>query len=184
MFVQRLLRWFAALPARLSSRSVDIPAREVVHAGGQTRATAAHSPSYRPSGGLATARWLDDARRLRPVRFGPANSSERARPTARPSAGGESRRERESANRPRPTPPLERSVKPAQPSQPVAPAPAPAAAMPPLPHHSPAERELLALRHLVRLGIYNEGFTNNRVPEQYRHSLGLDDASDEDLSAQ
>lgn len=179
MFVQRLLRWFAALPARLSSRSVDIPTREVVHAG-QTRATAAHSPSYRPSGGLASARWLDDARRLRPVRLRPAGSGDRARPTARPSAGGESRRERESAIRPRPTAPLERSVKPAQPSQPIA----PAAAMPPPPHHSPAQRELLALRHLVRLGIYNEGFTNNRVPEQYRHSLGLDDSSGEDLSAQ
>jgi hypothetical protein len=181
MFVQRLLRWFAALPARLSSRPVDIPAREVVHAG-QTRATVAHDPSYRPSGGLATARWLDDARRLRPVRLRPAGLGERARPTTRPSAGGESRRERESAARPRPTPPLERSMKPAQPSQPVA--PAPAAAMPPLPHHSPAERELLALRHLVRLGIYNEGFTNGAAPEQYRHSLGLDDSGDDDLSAQ
>jgi hypothetical protein len=179
MFVQRLLRWFAALPARLSSRPVAIPTREVVHAG-QTRTTAAHGQSARPSGGLATARWLDDARRLRPVRRGPAGSAEHTRPIARPSAGGESRRERESAIRPRPTPPLERSVKPAQPSQPLA----PAAAMPPPSHHSPAQRELLALRHLVRLGIYNEGFTNNRVPEQYRHSLGLNDSSDEDLSAQ
>lgn len=180
MFVQRLLRWLAALPARLSSRQVDIPSREVVHAG-QTRATAAHGQSTRPSGGLASARWLDDARRLRPVRLRPAGSGERAHPTARPSSGGESRRERESsASRPRPAPPLERSVKPAQPSQPLA----PAAAMPPPPHHSPTQRELLALRHLVRLGIYNEGFVNNRVPEQYRHSLGLDDSSDEDLSAQ
>ena len=179
MFVQRLLHWLAALPARLSGRPADIPSREVVHAG-QTRATAAHGQSYRPSGGLATARWLDDAHRLRPVRLGPADSGERARPTVRPSAGGEPRRERESATRPRPTTPLERSLKPAQPSQPIA----PAAAMPAPPHQPPTQRELLALRHLVRLGIYNEGFTNGAAPEQYRHSLGLDGSGDEDLSAQ
>jgi hypothetical protein len=179
MFVQRLLHWFAALPARLSARPANIPSREVVHAG-HTHATAAHGQSYRPSGGLATARWLDDGRRLRPVRLGPAESGERARPPARPAAGGEPRRERESAGRPRPTPPLERSVKPAQPSQPIA----PAAAMSPPPHGSPVERELLALRHLVRLGIYNEGFTNGMAPEQYRHSLGLDGSGDEDISAQ
>lgn len=177
MFVQRLLRWFAALPARLFSRPVDTPSREVVHAG-QAR-TAAHGRAYRPSGGLATARWLDDARRLRPSRLRLADSGERARPAACPSAGGEPRRERESVSRPRPTPPLEHVAKPTQPSQPAA----PAAAMPAQPHHSPAGRELLALRHLVRLGIYNEGFTNAAVPEQYRHSLGLD-GSDEDLSAQ
>ncbi len=179
MFVQRLLRWLAALPARLESRAADIPAREVVHAG-QTR-SAAHGQSSRPSGGLASARWLDDARRLRPVRLGPADSGERTRPTARPSAGGgEPRRERESVSRPRPTPPLERAVKPAQPSQPIA----PAAAMPAPPHQSPAQRELLALRHLIRLGIYNEGFTNGTAPEQYHHSLGLDGSGDEDISAQ
>lgn len=182
MFVQRLLRWLAALRARLSSRPADIPAREVVHAG-QARA-AAHGQSYRPSGGLASARWLDDARRLRPVRHRPADSGERARPSARPSAGGgEPRRERESVSRPRPTPPLERAVKPAQPSQPSQPI-APAAAMPAPPHQSPAQRELLALRHLVRLGIYNEGFTNGAAPDQYHHSLGLDGSGDEDISAQ
>jgi hypothetical protein len=37
-------------------------------------------------------------------------------------------------------------------------------------------RGLASLRYLVRLGIYNEGFKGERVPEQYQRSLGMDDS--------
>lgn len=38
-----------------------------------------------------------------------------------------------------------------------------------------AYRRLMALKRLVRMGIYNEGFDPNRVPEQYLNSLGRGD---------
>jgi hypothetical protein len=37
-------------------------------------------------------------------------------------------------------------------------------------------RRLMALKYLVRLGIYNEGFANSSVPDQYQHSLGMDES--------
>ncbi len=40
-------------------------------------------------------------------------------------------------------------------------------------------RRLLFLRRLVRQRVYNEGFAMDQTPEQYRHSLGLGDASGE-----
>lgn len=39
-------------------------------------------------------------------------------------------------------------------------------------------RRLLFLRRLVRQRVYNEGFTVEETPEQYRHSLGLGDEGD------
>jgi hypothetical protein len=36
-------------------------------------------------------------------------------------------------------------------------------------------RRLRSLRFLVRHGVYSEGFSSDRVPEQYRASLGLGD---------
>jgi hypothetical protein len=43
------------------------------------------------------------------------------------------------------------------------------------------QRKLIFLRYLVRHGVYNEGFANNGIPEQYHRSLGLDDSGDADL---
>ncbi len=40
-------------------------------------------------------------------------------------------------------------------------------------------RRLLFLRRLVRQRVYNEGFAMDQTPAQYRHSLGLSDASGE-----
>jgi hypothetical protein len=37
-------------------------------------------------------------------------------------------------------------------------------------------RRLMALKYLVRLGIYNEGFASSSVPDQYQHSLGMDES--------
>ncbi len=37
-----------------------------------------------------------------------------------------------------------------------------------------ARRRLMALKHLVRMGVYNEGFQRDAAPEQYRQSMGLD----------
>jgi hypothetical protein len=56
-------------------------------------------------------------------------------------------------------------------------------------HDHPASNEsgrrLMALKYLVRLGIYNEGFASSSVPDQYQHSLGMDEShladSHEDL---
>lgn len=36
----------------------------------------------------------------------------------------------------------------------------------------------MSLKHLVRLGVYNEGFASGRTPEQYHHSLGIDGYDD------
>jgi hypothetical protein len=36
-------------------------------------------------------------------------------------------------------------------------------------------RRLLGLKYLVRLGIYNEGFAASGTPDQYQHSLGMDE---------
>jgi hypothetical protein len=36
------------------------------------------------------------------------------------------------------------------------------------------QRRLVFLRYLVRQGVYNEGFGDRRLPEQYRRSRGLD----------
>ena len=41
-------------------------------------------------------------------------------------------------------------------------------------------RSLMSLRHLVRLGIYNEGFSSSKIPEQYLHSVGLDEQPADD----
>jgi len=41
-------------------------------------------------------------------------------------------------------------------------------------------RSLMSLRHLVRLGIYNEGFATGTLPEQYLHSVGLDEQPTDD----
>jgi hypothetical protein len=38
-------------------------------------------------------------------------------------------------------------------------------------------RRLMALKYLVRLGIYNEGFASSSVPDQYQHSLGMDESN-------
>ncbi|HEX8994803.1 MAG TPA: hypothetical protein VF812_02100 [Ktedonobacterales bacterium] len=40
-------------------------------------------------------------------------------------------------------------------------------------------RRLLFLRRLVRQRVYNEGFSMDQTPQQYRHSHGLSDASGE-----
>jgi hypothetical protein len=37
-------------------------------------------------------------------------------------------------------------------------------------------RRMMALKYLVRLGIYNEGFASSSVPDQYQHSLGMDES--------
>jgi hypothetical protein len=36
-----------------------------------------------------------------------------------------------------------------------------------------SRRRLLALRYLVRVGVYNEGFVAGDTPDQYQRSLGL-----------
>ncbi len=42
------------------------------------------------------------------------------------------------------------------------------------------QRRLVLLRYLVRQRVYNEGFPGDRIPQQYHHSVGLDESSPAD----
>lgn len=41
------------------------------------------------------------------------------------------------------------------------------------------QRGLIYLKYLVRHGVYNEGYSRQDLPSQYRHSAGLDESHDE-----
>ena len=133
--------------------------------------------------------WLEDARKLRPARPAPATTVMLSRAALlRPMrfvADATRAAYRESG------PIMGDSMTPARPAQPVShasrPEPEPVMADSSTPDIdflgassevlaslSPEQRMLLRIRYLVRRGIYNEGFTRE-VPEQYRHSLGIDE---------
>jgi hypothetical protein len=138
----------------------------------------AFSGTLAPGSGLASARWLDDSRRLRArpstrsrpalaqvtreqlrqiftdPRWASAYDAARSSRPPRPPAGGEGR----------PTHSAGEAVdsRPAVPSRPAA------ASEDAGTHEARARRRLVFIRDLVRRGIYNEGFGPAQLPEQYR----------------
>jgi hypothetical protein len=136
--------------------------------------------------------WLDDAHRLRPRRS-PAATTEQihgkpaprremrpgvpTRPIVPPTAPR--------SQQPSPVRPRQLPAHPALPAPTPAPASTPAPIPPAVPQPAAANtpdddaaqtrRQLLSLRYLVRLGLYNEGFAPDEVPEQYHRSLGMSD---------
>lgn len=168
MFVQRLQRWLRKLAASLfHSHSTDpLPPER----------TAVLSASLRGDGqaaGPGGASWLDDGRRLRPRPSPPAKLDQRW--NTRPAA----------PRRPVPTQPQQKPAEPAArredtavPTQPIHASEPPLSAFgstSPTTDGQPDYRRLIALKRLVRLGIYNEGFDPSQVPEQYLQSLGRED---------
>ncbi|HEV2235059.1 MAG TPA: hypothetical protein VGR57_00225 [Ktedonobacterales bacterium] len=141
------------------SRTIQPPMRYSAHA---------------PSSDLASARWLDDARRLR------ARPGARPRPTLTQVSREQLRQiltdprwasAYDAALPPRPPrPPLLGEAHAPQPagestdSRPAVPS-RPAAASE---DQADRQRRLAFIRDLVRRGIYNEGFDAAHLPEQYR----------------
>jgi hypothetical protein len=192
---QQLSQVFMRLTRRLHSSSTDSLERD---------SQLATSARYRqgtgtnlPASGLASARWLDDTRRMRPrssttdgwaARDGQNPSTPRSgRPNTVPLAS--LRPQDRALGRPNPThgapAPMPRPEFPTMPpagQQTSAPVPRPEfPTMPPAetddqPASNESGRRLMALKYLVRLGIYNEGFASSSVPDQYQHSLGLDES--------
>ena len=185
MIVRRFAQWLTALLSRLTRR---VFARASAGAARPNAVTAAVQP-------LRISNWLADGRRLRPARAVPmtqiAGSRERA-VASRP-RGGDAGLEQVGAGRLRPqgtapsTPPPahgERTIK--QPSPQTAPQSQPLPAEPSLPalartsEEYALRRQLQSFKQLVRLGIYNEGFSKDSVPEQYARSLELGEDASED----
>lgn len=182
MFVQRLKNWVHRLLTRIGNRFryVTPPARaqQPVHAGAHvTTARAAPAPTL--------GRWLDDGRRLRP-RLRRATPSEPPRTDRaaeiRPGSLSIPQREAALPSRSRPlmgdesaAPVTLTPARPAPPAQPVI----ISAEFEDAAGASEEQRSLMSLKYLVRIGLYNEGFTSSQVPDQYQHSLGLDETPPE-----
>lgn len=199
MFVQRLPRWLRRLVATLfHPRSADLlpPERTAV-----LSATLRNS-SAGDGDGSGVASWLDDGRRLRPRPSPPAKLDQRwntrpmapRQPVPTQPQPGRAPSIRPAAEQPAPEPPRKnpaepaaRREEPALPPLPAEPAPVSDASLPIDVSSASGQhmhRRLMALKRLVRLGIYNEGFEPNRVPEQYLHSLGREDDPPDDLTSE
>jgi hypothetical protein len=203
MFLHRLRQLlsqvFMRLSRRLHSSSTNSPEREsqLATPAGYHQSTVTNLPAS----GLASARWLDDTRRMRPrssttdgwaARDGQNPSTRSGRPNTVPLAS--LRPQDRAVGRPNSThetsAPTSRPEYPTMPpagsgtSAPTPRAPTPRPEYPTMPPAStddqPASNEggrrLMALKYLVRLGIYNEGFASSSVPDQYQHSLGMDES--------
>jgi hypothetical protein len=179
MFLHRLRQLlsqvFMRLTRRLHSSSTDSPERE-----SHLATPAAHRQSTLtnlPASGLASARWLDDTRRMRPrssttdswaARDGQNRSTHSGRPNSVPLAS--LRPQDRVLGRPNST--HEISVPTPRPEFPTM----PPAGTKDQPASYESGRRMMALKYLVRLGIYNEGFASSSVPDQYQHSLGMDES--------
>jgi hypothetical protein len=179
MFLHRLRQLlsqvFMRLTRRLHSSSTDSPECE-----SQLATPAVYLQSTvtnLPASGLASARWLDDTRRMRP------RSSTTDGWAARNSQNPSTR-----SGRPNTVPlaslrPQDRALGRTNSTHEIsAPTPRPEfPTMPPAgtddqPASNASGRRLMALKYLVRLGIYNEGYESSSVPDQYQHSLGMDES--------
>jgi hypothetical protein len=179
MFLHRLRQLlsqvFMRLTRRLHSSSTDSLECE-----SQLATPAAYRQSTLtnlPASGLASARWLDDTRRMRPrssttdgwaARDGQNRSTRSGRPNSIPLAS--LRPQDRALGRPNST--HEISVPTPRPEFPTM----PPAGTKDQPASDESGRRMMALKYLVRLGIYNEGFTSSSVPDQYQHSLGMDES--------
>lgn len=199
MVVHRVTQWLKALLSPRTSRSrVTADARVPLLVGaGATFPPTTAIPTETPR----ALNWLAASRRLRPARTISIGTM--------PSAGGkavakgETGREQVAATCPRPQPPAEDATKrgdaaekpqgqtqqtdaKSQPLRRETPAAKPQPPSPAAPSEQgdyAARRRLMALKHLVRMGVYNEGFQQGAAPDQYRQSLGLDDELGNDLGA-
>jgi hypothetical protein len=190
MLTQRLAHWVSrfvvALTAHLRPAAPAQRDREMVLTGAAPALSARHAAASH----LFASCWLADAQRMRPPRRPKDVSPPRG---AVPESGADfpDHMERRS-----PTPSRSRLSGPgdkpnALPSGQQQPAVQPPA-LHPTPPASAADgthalpetgddldeslrRRLRSLRFLVRHGVYSEGFSSDRVPEQYRASLGLSD---------
>lgn len=187
MIVRRLTAWVrefnSQLVARLRRDPLTQREREPVLVGSQNaRATA---PGSR-FGGVTATHWLDDARRMRPRRVRsiplpqPKPSESAGERLHRPHVDSEPLRSATSVNS---TPlstdaaarattfetPAVRQETPREAAADHDDAPATGADL-----DDTLRRRLRSLQFLVRHGIYNEGFADETLPEQYRHSRGDD----------
>lgn len=191
MFVQRLPRWLRRLVASLFRRHPQdmLPPERTAVLSASLRGGAGADHAGISSG----ASWLDDGRRLRPRPSPPARLDQRwnGRPAiprqpvpTQPQHGRMSSvrpaSEQQAPESPRMQPaepaarreepvPVEHPERPGDISQTAFGSPSPAMA------GQVEYRRLMALKRLVRLGIYSEGFDPNHVPSQYWHSLGRED---------
>src|SRR5262249_40554121 len=168
MIVHRFAQWLTKLlsPIRSHLRTIAPAKREEALSGLRTTPPAAGSAP-----GFPTTNWLAAARRLRPPRQARVAHPSTTRPptSARFISAAGAGREQVVVSRPRPDaiePGTQiQSVQPSPPTQPLRPKPSP-------PTHGGDRAEqafrqrLLSLKRLVRLGIYDEGFQKNDVPEQ------------------
>jgi hypothetical protein len=176
MIIYRLTGWLrrvvGTVVARFRVPPPDVLDRTTVAANSRVTSTGMARPHVSGS-------WLDDARRLRPKpaplakldRRVPPPATPPAQPTrdparSRPLSGRQSPPQRPGEATPASQPDLATLRSAPLPSAPLE----PAAAM----SDQGLQRQLLALRRLVRLGIYNEGFDPAHVPEQYHFEVDRD----------
>lgn len=207
MTVLRLTRWLRAkilyVAARVRSILLTMPvpdsSRQPVLTGSMTHFGAGSAMTSF----LSPTSWLDDAHRLRPQ---PTPTSVTPQPLPRsrgigsrprivscasdapapmPSSSASAESTHVAAPASSHTPPTAPTTPPSHATRPASPMQASAESAEPTTEMVEATdqalyRRLMSLKHLVRLGIYNEGFSSTRVPEQYQRSLGLADSSSEE----
>lgn len=198
MFLQRLTQWFTTAFSRIASHVRDAFTYDDEHdehepaMSGHTR-MAPHN--FMSADYLLPPNWLEDARRLRPQLLAPDVTPQR-RPLEKPpleksekqkqqlsgpsrvtGTNGQAAGQAARIGTPQPQQPS-RPTPPAQPVQAIPTSPADAAT-PQDTLDDLLHRRLMSLKHLVRLGVYNEGFTSGRTPEQYHRSLGIDEFDDD-----
>lgn len=191
MFLQRLTKWFTKTVSRIvayvrEALTYDAVEREPV----MTSATRVTQRSFVSPDYLLPPNWLEDARRLRPQFLAPDETPQRKPIEKRPlektekqqlsgqslTAGTNSQAAR--VGTPQPGQPPRQAPPPSQPARAIPLSPADAAAQPDALDDALLRRRLMSLKHLVRLGVYNEGFTSGHTPEQYHYSLGIDGYDD------
>ena len=189
MLTQRFAHWVSRVVVSLAGHFRPAALARHDHEMVLTGAVPAHSAPHAAASDLFASRWLADAQRMRPPRR-PKDVTPRG---AVPESGATFPEHMECRS---PTPSRSRlggqgdkpSALPAGQQQPAVQPPAPHSAppsaaaddTPPLPETGDnldegLRRRLRSLRFLVRHGVYSEGFSSDRVPEQYRASLGMSD---------
>jgi hypothetical protein len=175
-FRQLFSRVFMRFTALLHSSSTDVLEIEAPPISGEYYQNVTTTI---PTSGLASGRWLDDTRRMRPHLASTEGRPVRDRQIQQPGY----------SNRPDILP-LTASFRPQDKAEghsrsiyePSAPVPSSQPEHAPLlpvgpgnePGNDESRRRMMAFKYLVRLGIYNEGFGASSVPDQYQHSLGMD----------
>jgi hypothetical protein len=179
MFLHRLKQLWSRVLARLAEGlhfSLSDPRRDTRPASVDYSSSVTTSTH---SSGLASARWLDDTRRMRPrltsteewtMHERHIRPTQSQRPDTTPITSSrplDTTREQQERSAPTQPQPARFAVSPSE-EAPEAPGGVESAA-------GEERRRLLGLKYLVRLGIYNEGFDASTTPDQYQRSLGMDE---------